>query len=86
MKAILCAVALLGSFVSAQSEPVANDITCAEAKVAYKQNEHIYTRINTGQLIPIYGLQATCPEGHQGYPLYVQTTDVESCRLGYRCN
>jgi hypothetical protein len=80
---------MLGSislFASAYSgEPAASDLRCAEAQAFYQAHDHIYVRINTGQMVPVYGLHKACEAGQQAEPYYVQTAGQESCFLGYRC-
>lgn len=86
MKTILMvAVAAFGFATQAQATPISNDITCSQAQAQVARYGKIYTRVNGGDVVPIYGFANSCAPQYKLFGVSLVTRNSPSCLVGYKC-
>ena len=85
MKTALAAIALALAGATAQANTLANDMTCAEAQAYYQEHGHVWVETRMGDVVPVYGDRKECTAGEEKHPVWVRTTDTDTCEIAFVC-
>jgi hypothetical protein len=85
-------IVLLGLCTNADSQAIADNMTCAQAVSHYERNGRIYKIAHGKDVIPIYlGVPVSrrnalrCDYGQIIAPYSLRTTDNRRCVIAYQC-
>ena len=84
--AIALATLVLVADNAAAQRPSTLDMTCGEAQSLVASRKAVVMTTGPHTFQRFVAQPGYCPLGDYAYPVSAPTRDVQSCRLGYRCD